>query len=242
MTAAHPHRDTVIPALVVLAGTVWFVLVNGLGWAGAFQTADRARPPIGLGVAVVLPLILFALIWLVSGRFRRFLSGVDLWAVTLLQTWRVAGASFIILWARGLLPGTLALPAGLGDLFVGVTAPFVAGSVAPRLAATRRWLVLWNLFGVLDLVVAIVLGVLNSPSRLGLLTDPATLDNPLAYPMGSLPMALIPCFFVPATLMLHVTTLLRVRAMDGQAPMVVQEQAEGAALSQGSRRGVAEGD
>jgi hypothetical protein len=83
---------------------------------------------------------------------------------------------------------------------------------------------------------------MNRTSRFLVLFRTRPVDHALAYPMGSLPMALIPCFFVPATLMLHVTTLLRVRAMDGQAPMVVQEQAEGAALSQGSRRGVAEGD
>jgi hypothetical protein len=166
-------------------------------------------------LAIVLPLVHFALAWLASARFRRFLAGVDLWTPTLLQTWRVAGISFLILWAMGRLPASFALPAGLGDVFVGVTAPFVAAFVVPRLPARSRTLALWTLVGVLDLVVALVMGTLNSPSRLGLLTDATTLADPLVYPLGILPMALIPCFFVPVTLLLHTITLLRLRAGSG---------------------------
>src|SRR5262249_53798885 len=134
---AQPRRehDTLVAALIALALTAWFMLVNGLGWAGAFQNANRSRPPLGLGVAVVLPLLLFALAWLASARFRRFLLGVDLWTLTLLQTWRVVGISFLILWAMARLPASFVLPAGLGDVVVGVTAPFVAAFIVPRLPA-----------------------------------------------------------------------------------------------------------
>jgi hypothetical protein len=237
---AYPRRerDTLVAALIMLTLTAWFMLVNGLGWAGAFQNADRSRPPLGLASALALPLVLFALVWLASARFRRFFLSVDLWTLTLLQTWRVAGVSFLILWAMGRLPASFALPAGLGDVFVGVTAPFVAAFVVPRLPASSRTLVWWSFFGVLDLVVAIVMGVLNSPSQIGLLTNAATLADPLTYPLGMLPMTLIPCFFVPVTLLLHAITLLRLRALGQEADARPPLAEEGGELADGG--GVAE--
>lgn len=227
------HRKTIITTLFILIVTAWFTLVCGLGWAGAFQTSDRSQLPMGLGLATFVPLAIFLLICLVSRRFRRFLAGVDPWAMTIFHTWRVAaGVVFIILWSLRLLPASLALPAGLGDIVEGVTAPFVAAFLVPRLPATSRRLVLWNLFGMLDLVVAIALGVLNSPSQLGLLTDPATFAHPLAYPLGNLPITLIPCFFVPATLMVHIASLLHIRQMRARARKLVEEPAGSYAFAQ----------
>ena len=206
------RHGAVLPSLLMLALTVWFVLVNGFGAAGAFQTTDRSRPPTALGIAVLSPLALFLFVWLVVPRVRAYLAQVDLQVLTILQTWRVAGATFLVLWGAGALSGSMALPAGIGDIIVGATAPVVAAGVVPRLPFTRRLLVFWTLFGMLDLVVAVSMGVLNSPSRFGILANASTLASPSTDVLGSLPMALIPCFFVPLTMMLHVATLIRLRS------------------------------
>jgi hypothetical protein len=55
----------------------------------------------------------------------------------------VAGLSILALWAEGLLPARFALPAGIGDVLIGLSAPLVAmylvGGGGGRAAATPGW-------------------------------------------------------------------------------------------------------
>lgn len=122
--------------------------------------------------------------------------------VTAAQTARLVGGVFVALWAAGKLPAGFALPAGLGDLFVGATAPLVARFVVPRLPASRRLYAAWTAFGILDLVVAVSSGVLHSPTPIGLLAGPVS-----TAAMGTLPLSIIPTFLVPLALVLHLSAL-----------------------------------
>ena len=70
-----------------------------------------------------------------------------------LQVWRVGGLFFLVEWARGHLPGGFALPAGIGDVLVGLTAPLVAAGLARHQG--ERAFAWWNGLGLLDLVVAV---------------------------------------------------------------------------------------
>jgi hypothetical protein len=99
------------------------------------------------------------------------------------QTFRAIGGIFLIYWAAGHMPGGFALPAGLGDLFVGVTAPWMTRYVL-RSQYSRRIVVFWNLLGVLDFVIAFATGF--------------TFNTPTAYPL-----VLIPGFLVPLALGFH---------------------------------------
>src|SRR4051812_9650357 len=76
------------------------------------------------------------------------------------HTERVIGGVFLIVMALGHLPAAFALPAGLGDIAIGVAAPFVALRLArdPHGAGTRTAAVLFNVLGLLDFVVASTLG------------------------------------------------------------------------------------
>jgi hypothetical protein len=102
--------------------------------------------------------------------------------------------------AATMSPGGFAWPAGLGDIAMAVTAPWIAARVASddQFRFGRTFLV-WNLFGIADFVDAVFLGTLYlwpgfSPS----------IDTAL---MQRLPFALIPCFFVLLVAMAHVTLL-----------------------------------
>ena len=57
--------------------------------------------------------------------FRDFVLAADLRLMTGIQAGRFAGLGFLALYANGVLPGSFALPAGLGDMAIGVTAPWV---------------------------------------------------------------------------------------------------------------------
>src|SRR5216683_2065956 len=119
---------------------LWFLAALWTGARGVFQTAP-SQPPLALLVAVVGPPLLFALAYRVSRGFRAFVLGLDLRWLTAVQSWRVIGIMFLALYAFGLLPGLFAWPAGVGDVAVGVAAPFVLLAMVRGAPAWRRYVV-----------------------------------------------------------------------------------------------------
>ena len=118
----------------------------------------------------------------------------------------IAGLGFIALYAYGVLPGVFAWPAGLGDIAIGVTAPWIAAALIrhPAFAASRVFAI-WNGLGLLDLVVAVSTGAYASLSATGAVGEITT------RPMAELPLVLIPAYFVPIFIMLHIVALAQAR-------------------------------
>ena len=86
-------------------------------------------PPLALGLAVLMPIIVFLFWFAISAGFRQFALSLDPRALTLAHSWRIAGFTFLALYAAGLLPGVFALPAGLGDIAIGATAHMAAAKL-----------------------------------------------------------------------------------------------------------------
>jgi hypothetical protein len=190
---------------VTLVLGVWFLLVVSLGAVGAF-VARPGTPPLGIAIGVGAPLLLF-FAWLrLSQSFRDFVLSLDLRVVAGMQAWRWAGLGFLSLYAHNVLPGVFALPAGLGDMAIGVTAPWmILGLVRqPGFAASRAF-IRWNVLGILDLVVAVTIGTLAATLSTGAPGEIST------APMATLPLLLIPAFLVPLFLMLHTAALMQSR-------------------------------
>jgi hypothetical protein len=182
--------------------SLWFVFALVGSLAGIFH---RPGPPIALGLMAGLPVILFAGAYLFLDAFREFVLRANPRVLTIAQTWRVLGVVFVILYYRGLLPGVFALPAGYGDIAIGVTAPLVAWAMGSAKPPRRSFLVIWNLLGIADLVTAVTLGVLSSQSPIGILAS----RGATTQLMGYFPLSLIPTFLVPLFLIFHVITLAR---------------------------------
>jgi hypothetical protein len=188
---------------IVLAG--WLALVVLLGAASAFPTGP-GQPAFPILLAVVVPVLLFVLGYAASQEVRAFTQQVDLPLITALQAWRFAGFGFVALYAYGVLPGLFAWPAGLGDMAIGFTAPWVALALVRRPAfAHSSQFVVWNLLGILDLVVAVSIGGALSALATGAPGEITT------RPMALLPLLLIPAFMVPLFLILHFIALVRSR-------------------------------
>lgn len=179
--------------------SIWLLAALAAGLAGTFS---RGGPPVPLAAFAGLPVLAFLAALAASATFRRAVRSLDLRVLTAVQTTRLVGGVFVVLWALGKLPAGFALPAGIGDLLVGATAPLVARFVVPRLPAARRLYVAWTAFGIADLVVAVSSGVLHSASPIGILAGPLTTAM-----MGTLPMSIIPTFLVPLAVILHVASL-----------------------------------
>jgi hypothetical protein len=60
-----------------------------------------------------------------SQSLREFVLSLDLRLIAGMQAWRWAGLGFLSLYAQRVLPAVFALPAGLGDMAIGVTAPWI---------------------------------------------------------------------------------------------------------------------
>ena len=191
--------------LLFLAG--WFFVALWLGVTGKLN--QQGGPPIGIGLAIVLPLVLFAADRRFGSPLFGALARLELPALIAAQTFRIVGVVFLVAWRGGTLPGGFALPAGIGDVAIGLAAPFVAAAVArrpPRLATAR----IWNFLGIADLVIAVTSGVLHGRSPIGLLAGGVPTDTLARYPLS-----LIPTFFVPLALMLHLTIARKLAARAG---------------------------
>src|SRR5262249_23459302 len=135
-------------------------LVLFLGARGAFVTPPGA-PPLGLLIGLVAPLAIFLVGYWASPRVREFVLSIDLRLIAGIQAWRWAGFGFLTLYMYRILPGIFAWPAGLGDMAIGFTAPFVLAALLrqPGFAGSKRFIA-WNLSGILDLTVAVSIGAL----------------------------------------------------------------------------------
>jgi len=181
------------------------VVVFLLGAAGAF-VRPPGTPPIPLLIGATVPLAVFLAAYRGSAAFRAFILAIDLLLATAIQAWRAGGLGFLALYAHGVLPGVFAWPAGLGDIAIGVTAPWVALALVRRGGfANSRVFVVWNLLGILDLVVAVSVGALSSALASGVAGEVTT------GPMARLPLVLIPVYLVPLFIMLHLAALLQAR-------------------------------
>ena len=187
----------------------WLAVDVALGALDAFAAAaDRPLP--GIAAGIVVPFL--GGLWLLGrrGRVSRLVAAAPLSSLIGVQVYRVAGAVFLLAWAEGRMPAAFALPAALGDLAVGLSAPLVAALVRRRSPRSRPIAVAWNAVGLADLVLAVTLGALTSPTPF----QPIAVGHPNAL-ISRLPFVLIPVFAVPLSLLLHAATLRRLRE---QAP------------------------
>jgi hypothetical protein len=184
---------------------VWFAVVLFLGARGDFVRPPET-PPLPILFGVLLPLTVFGAWYLGSSAFRTAVGMADLRLLTAIQAWRAGGLAFLALNANGVLPGQFAWPAGLGDIAIGVTAPWVALALVqnPHFVGSRFFAV-WNLLGILDLMVAVSMGAISSGFVPGLAPSVTTAA------MARLPLVLIPGFLVPLFVMLHVAALVQAR-------------------------------
>lgn len=191
----------------VLAVWLAFVFLSG---ASEVFVAPRGTPPLVLLTTGATPVLLFLAAFWLSHSFREFVLAADLRLMTGVQAWRFAGFGFLALYAYGIVPGFFAWPAGLGDIAIAVTAPLVIAALIrkPGFAASKTF-VAWNVLGILDLVVAVGTGAF------GPLLFANNAGTAATAPMAHLPLVLIPAYFVPMFIILHLIALFQARRLAG---------------------------
>jgi hypothetical protein len=187
----------VVPYTLWLAG-IWSAAINGV-----FRPGNTL--PL-LPLAIFLPVILGVPILLRSKRMGEVLDTMPASWLIGLQVYRVFGGLFLVNWARGVVPGIFALPAGIGDLMTGLLALPVAYYLASRNGGAARSAIAWNIFGILDLAIAVGIGLAIAPGPLQLIVP--TIPNSLT---GLYPTVMTPAFAVPSSILLHALSLRQLR-------------------------------
>jgi len=176
----------------------WFVIALGASALHLLQGAP-GQPPIAILISVLAPVVAFSIWYAGSKSFREWVLSLNPRTLTLIHSERIGGLVFLAMYTYNILPGMFALPAGWGDIAIGVTAYFAATRL---MLNHRRAFIGWQLLGMLDLVVALSMAALSS------LLHPHGITT---APMAELPLSLIPSFGVPLFLILHIICIAQAR-------------------------------
>jgi hypothetical protein len=187
-----------------LAVMVPFTLWVAIAWSAAinkvFRTGASDLPLLPL--AIFLPVIIGAPLLLLSKRAGQVLNAMPPTWLVALQLYRVNGSVFLAAGLSGLLPGMWALPAGIGDVLTGLFALPAAIAVATGTAQGRTAAIIWKIFGLADLALAVSLGFITSPGPFQLIVP-----NVPGIGAGAYPNVLTPAFVVPSSILLHALSL-----------------------------------
>jgi hypothetical protein len=200
------------PSILLIGGAIvvgWVALAILLARHGFWETHadDELTQPPRIAFGIVVPAILGSM--LIRNRtVRGWIGHIPLPVLVGVQFYRVGGVLFLIAYAQDDMPAEFALPAGIGDILVGLTAVGVAVLLLKHGKQRARFTVLaWCALGLLDLVVAVAAGFLSAPNPIQQLA----LDAPNAA-IVSYPFVLIPTFAVPLSIILHVYVISRLRS------------------------------
>jgi hypothetical protein len=159
------------------------------------------RIPIAIGATLFVGYLL-----LLSPTFRRIVDTVPQHWLIGIQTFRILGGLFLVRYFAGELPGLFALPAGIGDVTTGLLAPFVAYAWYSGKPYARGVAIAWNLFGMADLVNAVVLGALTGGGAGGIV----------------FPTVLVPVYGVPRAFLIHSYSLIGLLRKTSHQPQRVE--------------------
>jgi hypothetical protein len=202
-TELAPRRRLYVWLAVVVPYTLWLAVIWSAAINGIFRLGNT--PPL-LPFAIFLPVIVGVPILLRSKRIGEVLDAMPASWLIGLQVYRVFGSIFLVGWARGVVPGIFALPAGIGDVTTGLLALPVAYYLASRNGDAVRSAIAWNIFGLLDFTIAVGIALAIAPGPLQLIVP--SIPNAGA---GLYPTVLIPAFAVPSSILLHVLSLRQLR-------------------------------
>jgi hypothetical protein len=198
---AEPRRLRIVRLTGAgLAG--WFLFLAMTTVSGLYLETHSPR---FLGYA--LPALLGVLLLARARWLREALRATPRWWIPALQTLRVGGGSSLFAaWALGLAPWSLVLPAGVGDILVGLGAAGVAVALFRGWGGARALAVAWNVLGLLDILHTLFRAMASAPGPQRLYFEEPANAIPAVFPF-----VYLPGFIVPLTILLHVLSLRQLR-------------------------------
>jgi hypothetical protein len=196
--------------LVISAvGGGWVGLAVILGASGRLAFSPNLPAPL-IGVLFAVPLLVAGVLALTSEKVRATLLEIPPQLLVGLNAMRILGVLFLMDFIAGSLSGPFPFFAGLGDMITGALAIPLALSIARSKEPSARTIAGWNALGVLDLVVAVGLGITSAEGSPLQLIHAGVGSQAMQY----LPLCLVPTVLVPFYLLTHaiIAAQLRVRS------------------------------
>jgi hypothetical protein len=188
---------------------VWFLGAIGVSLSGVLDDVPAA---ILLIAGALIPAAAYFALYYFSTRFRRFVLGLNLRYVTLVEASRVTGFIFFLEYAWGRLPGMFAITTGATDFTVGITSMLVAFQLISSEGFARPGVTHWHIFGMLAALTSGTMGILTSGTPLGFLAGGIT-----SQAMSTFPLNLVPIYLGPVTLIFHLIALCILHAQVRQS-------------------------
>ena len=178
----------------------WISLVLTLTASGAVRSSAFLVP-----VLFAVPLVAAGVAASFAG-VRAAMMAIPVQLIISLNAWRVLGVFMVLAAITRTMSGPFPYSAGIGDIITGIFAISVA-RIAARNPRDVRVLE-WNIFGALDLIVAVFLGITSQNG------GPLQLIHAGvgSTAMTTLPWAIIPLVLVPTYLIGHALVFAHVRA------------------------------
>ena len=180
---------------------LWFPVIIWLALAEVFVVSAATLSPV-LPLAILGPPLTLLAGLAVSPALRRLAGSLSQEWLIGVQMLRVMGGVFVLVWAGGAIPWEFALPAGLGDVAVGLLAMFTLNRLRHRAASAPAWVRRTNIAGLTDFAIAIGTGLLSAPGVAQLLAA----DRPNEL-INLYPLVLIPVFAVPVFIGVHILSI-----------------------------------
>jgi hypothetical protein len=191
-------------------GGGWVGLTVFLGASGKLALSPNMPAPL-IGILLAIPLLAVGVLALCAERVRTALTGLPLELLIGLNAMRIVGVVFLLDRAAGSLSGPFPFFAGLGDMVTGSLAIPLALRIAKSREPSLRTIAGWNAFGMLDLIVAVGLGITSVTGSPLQLIHAGVGSQAIQY----LPLCLIPTVLVPFYLLTHVIVAAKLRARAG---------------------------
>jgi hypothetical protein len=182
-------------ALLVL----WFLCASALsiaGWLAYFSAGEL------FGAGAFAATAGFAVLHSQSEKFRRFLRARNLKIITLGQVLRYYGLLAFAKSEQHILPSLFAIPTGIIDVVFATTSIFVATRLISPQGKPKNGFIVWHVLGLLGLGTSVVLAILTSSNRFGLVDQGIT-----SQAMTQFPMSIVPTFIGPLMVVLHLQAI-----------------------------------
>jgi hypothetical protein len=145
---------------IIVFYLLWLIYASILALKGTLYQ-NTLPPKVIILLTLPLLLILFAIVGNIT-LFKKLLRSATLESLIALHVFRILGVFFLLLYFYNLLDAAFALSAGLGDIITAIFAIPVARAVAQKKPWSRKAVIAWNIFGILDIISLLTIALFGA--------------------------------------------------------------------------------
>jgi hypothetical protein len=166
--------------------------------------SENTLPPRVL-LFTAIPLLIFLLGFIYNQPlYWKILDKIPLASLIKIHIFRFVGAFFLISVYYKVLPAQFALLAGFGDIATAIGAVFVAKWVIEKKSWSKKATLIWNIFGIWDIVSVIISAILTTKNSLENNTQSI-------IEITKIPFVWIPAFAPAIIIFLHISIFKKLK-------------------------------